>query len=304
MSELVFATTAGTTGAAREALLLARTVRAFAGRFANAPIWLMVPEHIERLPTALRLELDKNKVHLLAFKVSKEEMDFPFAGKTIAAGTAEALAQDRASLLAWMDRDSLVLQEPTPLLLADKEMFGYRPVDHTLIGSPASQPLDSFWSLIYNYCGVDPQQVTPMIASVDEQTIRPYFNAGLLVVRPERKLLQSWSEDFRRLYTLPVFSAFYKRDILYRLFIHQAVLSGTILAQTKNEERHELPYLVNYPLHMHASYPAPRRAARLNDVITCRYDTLAAEAHWEQTIAIDDPLRSWLQEQRRSLDMN
>ena len=142
-----------------------------------------------------------------------------------------------------------------------------------------------------------------MVTSVDQKTIRPYFNAGMLVVRPRRNLLQTWAKTFRELYTQPVFAAFYERDILYRLFIHQAFLTGTILAQTDYEERDELPYLVNYPLHMHTSYPAPRRPARLNDVYSCRYDNLADDAHWERVMAIDEPLQSWLHEQRRALNM-
>jgi hypothetical protein len=303
MTDLVFATMAGTTAAARDAMLLARSIRAFAGRHAAAPIWLLIPEYIERLPTSLRVDLDRIKVRLLAFEVSQAELDFPFAGKTLAAGFAEHLAMDRASILVWMDRDSLVIQEPAPLTLPDGKVFGYRPVDHTLIGSPVAKPIDPFWSLIYNYCGLDSRPVTPMRTSVDEQTMRPYFNAGMLVVRPQQKLLQAWAENFKSFYTLPAFTPFYGQDFLYRLFFHQAVLAGTILAQTEDDARQELPPLVNYPLHMHAAYPASRRPARLNDVITFRYDTLAEEPHWEQIIPIDEPLKRWLIEQRKDLNL-
>lgn len=303
INDLVFATMAGTTAAARDAMLWARSIRAFGGRYAGAAIWLLIPERIERLPASLRVDLDKMKVRLLAFDASQEELDFPFAGKTIAAGFAEHLAMDRASILVWMDRDSLVIQEPAPLSLPEDKVFGYRPVDHTLIGSPASQPIDPFWSLIYTYCGQDSQQVTPMRTSVDQQTLRPYFNAGMLVVRPQQKLLQAWAANFKSFYTLPAFTPFYDQDFLYRLFFHQAVLAGTIIAQTEDTDRLELPYLVNYPLHMHDSYPASRRPARLNDVIAFRYDTLAEEPHWEQTIAIDEPLQSWLYEQRKDLNL-
>jgi len=303
MNDLVFATMATSTAAARQALLWARSIRAFGGRYAATPIWLMIPEYIERLPTSLRLDLDKAGVRLLAFEVSKEELDFPFAGKTIAAGFAEYLAQERAAILVWMDRDSLIIQEPEVLFLPDGKIFGYRPVDHTLIGSPASAPPDPFWDLIYNYCAVDAQHIKPMRTSVDEKMIRPYFNAGMLVVRPRRKLLQTWSANFRSFYTLPAFNPFYEQDFLYRLFIHQAVLAGTILAETNPQERHELPCLVNYPLHMHASHPESRRPEKLNDVISLRYDTMADEPHWEETIPIDEPLQSWLYEQRKDINL-
>ncbi len=300
MSDLIFAGMAGTKGAAREALLWARSIRTFAGRFARAPIWLLIPDQKERLPVSIRVEFERLTVRLISFAAENKELNFPFAGKTVAAGVAETLAQERGSLLVWMDRDSLVLQEPVPLLLPANKVLGYRPVDHQLIGSLVSKPVDPFWSLIYNYLGVDAQQVAPMVTTVDQETIRAYFNAGMLVVRPEQALLRTWSDNFMRLYEQPAFTPFYKRDILYRLFMHQAVLTGTILDHTDHRQRIELPHLVNYPLHMHTSYPPPLRADRLNDVVTCRYDTLAADPHWEEIISIDDPLRSWLREQRHA----
>jgi len=93
------------------------------------------------------------------------------------------------------------------------------------------------------------------------------------------------------------------RIFLYRLFIHQAVLAGTVLAETGHQEPFELPYLVNYPLHMHASYPESHRPEKLNEVISFRYDTLANEPHWEETIQIDEPLQSWLYEQQKDLNL-
>lgn len=303
MNDLIFAGMAGTTGAAREALLWARSIRTFAGRFAMAPIWLMVPDHKERLPVSIRVEFERLAVRLISFAAGSTQLDFPFAGKTLAAGAAETLAQGHSTLLVWMDRDSLVLQEPLPLLLPADQSLGYRPVDHRLIGSLISEPVDPFWSLIYNYLGVDAQQVASMLTTVDQETIRAYFNAGMLVVRPEQAILRTWSENFTRLYAQPAFSPFYEQDILYRLFMHQALLTGTILTLTDYRERWQLPHLVNYPLHMHTSYPPTLRAARLNDVTTCRYDTLVTDPHWDQIIAIDEPVQSWLREQRRALDL-
>jgi hypothetical protein len=54
---------------------------------------------------------------------------------------------------------------------------------------------------------------------------------------------------------------------------------------------------------MHASYPESRRPEKLNDVISFRYDTLANEPHWEETIPIDEPLQGWLYEQRKELNL-
>ena len=70
------------------------------------------------------------------------------------------------------------------LLLSPDEALGYRPVDHTMIGSPFDEPLDPFWSLIYEHCSVPAERVFPMTASGDHRVLRPYFNAGMQVVDP------------------------------------------------------------------------------------------------------------------------
>jgi hypothetical protein len=140
-----------------------------------------------------------------------------------------------------------------------------------------------------------------MMASVDEKRIRPYFNAGMLVVRPERHLLRTWAENFNSIFLLTQFEPFYEQDILYRIFIHQAILAGTILEICDQEELQKLPHLINYPLHMHSSYPPDRRPGRMNDMITVRYDTLFQVPVWDTDLLIDEPLNSWLRKQRKSV---
>ncbi len=81
---------------------------------------------------------------------------------------------------------------------------------------------------------------------------------------------------------------------LYRFFVHQAVLAGTILTLADYRELRELPYLMNYPLHIHAQYPADRRPASTNETRACRYDVFFEEEGWERGIAIHEPLSSWL----------
>ena len=117
-----------------------------------------------------------------------------------------------------------------------------------------------------------------MTASVDHRVLRPYFNAGMLVVDPWRRLMRRWRDDFDQIYRLPEFKAFYEQDRRYAIFMHQAVLAGTILSMLRPAELAELPHLVNYPLHMHRDYPAALRPVRLNDVISVRYEELLATA--------------------------
>lgn len=62
--------------------------------------------------------------------------------------------------------------------------LGCRPLDHALIASPFDQPINHFGERIYKDCHVDVTRLFPMTTSVDENVIRPYFYAGMLVTHP------------------------------------------------------------------------------------------------------------------------
>ncbi len=134
-----------------------------------------------------------------------------------------------------------------------------------------------------------------MKASVEDFEIRPYFNAGLVAADPGRGILRAWRDNFHRLYGDRRFESFYRREVLYRIFMHQAVLAGTIMASIEPDEMEELSFLVSYPLHMHLEYPVERRPEFLNDLITIRYEKFFQETSWPDIIAVKEPLKSWLE---------
>ena len=294
MNRLLFASLALPNLTATQSVLLARSIRSFAGSAADSAIWLLVPEPSDRLAPAASQALSELDVAIQPVDLDPAAHAFPFAAKVFAAAAAEECADGRSSLLAFLDADSLILQEPSALLLPASASLGCRPVDLKLIGSPWDQPVDPFWALIYEHCGVQADQLWPVTTAADQQLIRAYFNAGLLVVRPERGLLRRWRDTFARLVLLPEFEPFYRQDPLYRIFMHQAVLAGVLMATLTPGEVAVLPSLVNYPLHLHARYPARDRPTRLNQIIACRYDTFFEDPDWRQAIAIDEPLRTWL----------
>lgn len=281
---------------ASQALLLARSIRAFGGALADMPVWAFVPNETDQLAKSIRAELQALGVVLVPFALDPLAANFPFAGKVYAAAEAERQACDRSAVLAWMDTGSMVIQEPAALCLERDITFGYRPVDHTLIGSPYEDPPDDFWRLVYRRCGVPEERLFPMTTSVDLKQIRPYFNAGMLVVRPEQRPLRLWRDYFEQLYRRPEFTEFYSQETLFRIFFHQAVLAAAILVSTAPAKMRELPYQVNYPLHMHEDYPANIRPARLNDLITCRYEQFFDDTQWPDQITVDEPLKGWLEE--------
>jgi hypothetical protein len=76
------------------------------------------------------------------------------------------------------------------------------------------------------------------------------------------------------------------------------VLAGCILSTCRQADILELPYLVNYPLHMHNQYPSSLRPEYINDLVTCRYESFFSDPDWQQAIQVAEPLKSWLEERQ------
>jgi hypothetical protein len=298
MNRLIFSTLLGDKGDASRTLLLAESIRAFAGDLSSAPIWVFLSKSVEQLSNQSRAQFDALEVDLHPFQVDSQAASFPFAKKVVASAAAETLAAGKTALLIWMDPGSMVINEPRGLLLEAEEKLGCRPVDHLLIGPAFDKPLDPFWQSIFADCGVRQEALFPMTTSTDQAEMYPYINAGMLVLRPENKLLRLWRDKFLEMYFQPRYQDFYRSNRLYRIFIHQAVLAGCILSTFKQADIVELPYLVNYPLHMHTQYPIDRRPRFINELVSFRYEDFFTDPNWQEVIQVKEPQKSWLKERQ------
>lgn len=296
VNKMIFAYLTTADGAQSPGLMLAESIRSFAGDYSDAPIWVLVPQAVEEMPAENKDQFAALDVRLQAFEIDGNARQFPFASKVYASAAAESLADGQSEILVWMDRGSLVIQEPRQMLLKRGKKLACRPVDHILIGSPYDQPLDPYWEFVYQSCGVKVDDIFPMITSADQIKIRPYINAGMLVVRPEIGLLRNWRDTFQRLYQDSRLMDFYQQNRLYEIFTHQTILAGSILSTLKQTEIEELNHLVNYPLHMHSQYPSDRRPEYMDDLVSFRYETIFDDPDWGTAYPVKEPLKSWLSE--------
>ncbi|MCW3986682.1 MAG: hypothetical protein NWE87_00035 [Candidatus Bathyarchaeota archaeon] len=278
------------------ALLLAESIRAFAGLLSHAPVWFYVPQNGKELSTIATNKLSALNVTLIPFDVDEEVLRFPFTGHSIAAALAESMASDQASFIVWLSPNTIMLQEPRNFLLQDNKALGFKPVHHTLLGSRYDEPLDSFWTLIYRYCDVPENRVVPMMTHVEGEKIRPYVNSGLLVTRPEKRLLRAWRDAFLKAYQEPAFREFYQQDERYAIFIHQAILSGVILSMLATEEMQELPQTYNYPLHLHTEDITGNRPSGLEELVTVRHEGFYKDPDWSKKMPAGEPIKQWIAE--------
>lgn len=297
MHNLIFTTLTVPGKGEQDTLLLAESLRAFGGDLASNPIWVIVPVELGGLSDPTIEKLNQMNVRLIAFEPDLEIFKFPFAAKVLAAAGLEAQVEGLAERMVYMDRDTIVLNEPDELLIPVDRSLGYRPVHHKLIGSAWDQPLDSFWTLVYAVCDVPEDKPFPMMTHAGER-IRPYFSAGSMVTRPERGLLGQWRDVFLKWYRQPQFKAYYDKDQRYAVFMHQVIFTGVCLHHLNLAEMFELSPAINYPLHLHDQIPEDQRPAAIDELVSIRHEDVFDQPDWER-LPISETLKGWLKAQPR-----
>jgi len=293
MTKSIFAFMQAYGGDERESLLLARSLRRFGGEMANHPLWLMMPENLEQVNDSTRQALEELGVQVHRFEAPEEALKFSFGGKVFAAAAAELLASTQADVLVWMDSDTLFAGEPSELMLKEDVSLGYRPVMLKNISSIYAEPVNAFWGFIYEHCRTPDEHIFPMLTTVDKVQIRPQFNAGIMSVRPAKKLLQTWRDNFERLYQQPELAPFYQEHVLYRIFVHQSVLAATLLTMLREDEMQDFGPRVNLPMFLENEPDVASKA------ITLRYDDFEffERPDWEKKVVLSKNFESWLRKQ-------
>jgi len=293
MTKLIFAFMQAYGGDERESLLLARSLRTFGGELANHPLWLMMPQNLEQVSASALQALEELGVQVHRFEVPEEALKFPYGCKVYAAAAAESHASSQADILIWMDSDTIFANEPSEVILGEDISLGYRPVMLKNISSLYAEPVNAFWDFIYERCVTPSNHIFPMLTTVDEVQIRPQFNAGMMGVRPEKKLLQTWRDNFERIYQQPELTPFYQEHILYRIFVHQSILAATLLTLLHEDEMQDLGLRVNIPMFLETEPDIARQA------VTLRYDEFRffEAPGWEKKVVLNESLKNWLQAQ-------
>jgi hypothetical protein len=207
-------------------------------------------------------------------------------------------------LLAWLDPDSFFAACPEAFDLPPGKDFAYRPVHHRLIGSSYDSPVDRFWARLYAMAGISRGQVFPMDTTMDRERIRPYFNAGLLVAKPELGLFASWLRLYSEAMGDSALAGLCEEDPRRSVFLHQAVLAVAALSVFPAGTVLELPFSYNYPLHLHATCPEALRPGRLEDLVSLRYDAWEkwpGAPSWREALPMGGDRAMWFEGRIKAL---
>ena len=297
--KIIFATFAPNQGVLTWALIMIESLRTFGGALRNVPVWLYMPENQPEMDSMALQKQTALEITVKKSRTPEEAKPLWFSGKVFASGVTEEEAADKSEILAWIDADTVFVKEPRAFLLDEGISLGYRPVMHRLIGSLYSEPPDEFWSRLYKRLSIPESSLFPMVTPVDQATIRPYFNAGMLIVRPQRRILRKWAECFKTLYTDSFFADRYKKDRQIAIFLHQAALVGAVLNILHKSDMQELPPTYNYPLNLADDYPPDKKPKSLDELVMFRHDIMFSDPETKDKVKDTSQIFSWLKERFR-----
>lgn len=277
------------------------SLRTFAGQFKNFPVWVYLTEGMLASESKFLEEIESFGAEFRLGHAPEEATWFYLSRKVFASAQAEEAAAGKTDILAWLDVDTIFLQEPDEFLLPKGKSLGYRPVMHRNISPLYDEPLDDFWKKAYGNMSIQESLVFPMITVADGDKIRPYINAGCLIVRPERGFLRKWAETFPLLYQDPVLKEMCRQDERKRIFIHQVALSGAVMKHLERDEMLELSTRVNYPIFFGEMFGAKKDFHDINGVVTIRYESFFNNPppRWDKIIGGPLDRIAWLKKQFR-----
>jgi hypothetical protein len=279
------------------ALILAESVRKFAGELSSTPIGIYIPS---RLAPAIEERMERLAglgVQVSEVDVPDEAFSYVLGGKPFLAAQAEREAAD-TDLLAILAPNTIMLRSPTAFLLPKGVTLGFSTVHHQNVGSLATEPLDDYWGRLYQVLDVSEEEVFTNQTLADEVTVRFYFNAGSFVVRPEGGLLQAWATAFQKLIGDPAMAEL-SAEGPRNVFLHQAALAGIALQQLVPSKTLELPDSYSYPLFFEKFHGGLMTFDSLEDVVTMRYEFRSEDlaAGWEAEVDGPPEVIAWISAQ-------
>lgn len=295
-TKIIFATFAEQESDLARIHIMIDSIRGFAGRFNKAPVWVYLTEGLLASESEHLEEIESLGGEFWLGQVPEEASWYYLSRKVFASAQAEEEAEGKADILAWLDADTIFLQEPGEFLLPKGKSLGYRPVMHRNISPLYDEPLDGFWKRAYEDMSVPESRAFPMVTVADGDKIRPYINAGCLVVRPERGLLRKWAETFPLLYKDQVLKEMCRQHESKRIFIHQVALSGAVLKHLGRDEMFELSNRINYPVFFREMFGAKRDFHDISEAVTIRYENFFDNPppDWDQLLSGPPDRIAWL----------
>lgn len=268
-----------------QALLLFESIRNYAGRFRDCPIYALSPRSGHPISARAKTKLTNLRVTYIDQLLNTECPEYGSANRVAAAAYIEA--EYPHEILVILDSDTIFLREPDRILLPPDIDVAVRPVDiKGMCTNGPGDPFDGYWRDLSRCCGVEYDDIPWTTSFVDGQPIKASYNGGLVVVRASLGILQQWSDFFfasirrglrpyaeeQRLLS----GAGWVSPIASKLWgSNQAALALAIWSKTRHVQ--ELSPIYNYPLHQHERIDAETTQTVFPHLVHVHYHWLLDE---------------------------
>jgi hypothetical protein len=179
----------------RQALLLFESIRRYAGRLRDCPIYALSPRAGHGISKDGRTSLENLEVNYIDAILNTDCLEYGPANRVIAAAHIETTYPQE--ILVILDSDTLFLRGPAGILLPPNVDVAVRPVGlKGMCTSGPADPFDTYWRELCRCCGVDYDQIPWTESFADRRRIKASYNAGLVIARRELGIMQRWADFF------------------------------------------------------------------------------------------------------------
>jgi hypothetical protein len=264
------------------------SLRLHGGRFGAAPVFAVTPRRGAPLSEWTRRRFRELDVEHLRVASQRGFSWYHYLNKPVALSRAEELAE--TDLIAFLDSDTLVLQEPADLDLDRDVDFAASVSDIELGGTTGpGHPNERAWARICAIAGIAPDDLPWVEAPIDGVRMRLYFNSGVMVYRRSQRIgaqqLELLTRIFREGVRLPGSAA---------RMVEQVVLAPLVVA--KRVSWKPLPFNHNSTMISALAY----NAEHLRDARILHYHDSMAPERWHEFLTRVEAQRpeaaSWLRD--------
>ncbi len=241
-----------------EGILLAESIREWAGRVADAPIYAYAPRPDKRPEQETVARLAELGATFVDEPLEGLHEDHPTFNKVFVCAHAER--EFAHETLVFADTDSVFLAEPTELIDGDW-VAAMRPVDRRIAGSKGKGKNEPDWQRMYETLGITAEPYVE--TTVGGMRIRAYWNSGLVAARSEAGLFQAWEAALNRLY---------EADVVHQRmpqFMDQ--LSWAAVTAESHDRVRILTDPYNYPLRQRGGLPDAVSNMDLDEIVHLHY---------------------------------
>jgi hypothetical protein len=247
----------------QQALLLVRSIRRWAGAYADNPIHAFRPRAGPRLEPETYAGLSELGVVLHEEVLNRDHHDYVHINPTYCMLWAERHLDEE--IIVWCDSDEVFLSEPSEFDLPSRiDAAGTGPYYRSPPGPKSTgpgDPTDPYWQRMYELAGVTAEPF--MTALADGARVRAFYNGGLIVFRRPLGLAAEWLEFFEFLLA---------RDHIpdYGILNVDQLALAAILAR-RPDAVVQLDHRYNHNLALRARLPEPERSFELADLVSVHY---------------------------------